>query len=485
MPRIPLEIPLGFYQDESLALSGQRCINWIPTVSEGPADNATSLKQPYGLSVFAETNLGACRGKWVVMGVDYSVNGNNLVSISSTGVATNLGTIAGSVRVDMADNGTFLVVVVPGSNGYVYDTSSNLLTQITDPDFQVSDTVRFYRGVFVFTASDGKQLFTSNLNQPLVFDALDFGSAEGDPDRIVTQIVDHDELSVIGEETTEVFRFVGGAGFPLQIISGAFTEKGAHSKYGAAEFDSTYVFIGGGKNELTSIWRQTSSSSSVKISTNAIDNAIQKFTKEEVAESFVMTFSKQGQFFAIFTFESTRIPSRTFVYNGTASGLSGRSVWFELQTGLTDNSWRANAITKAYGKLLVGDSVDGRIGLIDDSVFTEYGDTTLKQATTKPFSSNGNSIFAGEFEATLEAGVGVTTGQGSSPVVMMEFSDDQGRNFTGPFKRDIGKIGDYGHETIWRRQGRFPNSRSIRLTITDPVNSNLIRLASTPELGAD
>jgi len=68
---------------------------------------------------------------------------------------------------------------------------------------------------------------------------------------------------------------------------------------------------------------------------------------------------------------------------------------------------------------------------------------------------------------------------------MMEFSDDQGRNFNGPFKRDIGKIGEYGHETIWRRQGRFPRSRAIRLTITDPVNSNLIRLASTPELGSD
>ena len=77
MPRLPLEIPLGFYQDESLALSGQRCINWIPTVSEGPADNTTSLKQPSGLSVFAETNLSICRGKWVVNGIDYAINGNS------------------------------------------------------------------------------------------------------------------------------------------------------------------------------------------------------------------------------------------------------------------------------------------------------------------------------------------------------------------------------------------------------------------------
>lgn len=483
--RVGIEIPLGFYQDESLALSAQRCINWIPTVSEGPSLNATSLKQPYGLSQFADTAKGPCRGKWVVNGIDYSVNGDSLVSISSAGIVTVHGTITGTNRVDMADNGTYLVIVVPGGNGFVFDTTTSVLTQITDPDYQTSDTVRFYRGVFVFTASDGKQLFISNLNQPLVFDALDFGSAEGDPDRIVTQVVDHDELSVIGEQTTEVFRFVGGTGFPLQIIPGAFTEKGAHSKYGAIEFDSTYLFIGGGKNELTAIWRQTSSSSAVKISTNAIDNAIQKFTKEEIAEAYGMTFSKQGQFYAVFTFESTRIPSRTFVYNGTASGLSGNSVWFELQTGLNNNSWRANSITKAYGKLLVGDSIDGRIGVIDDSVFTEYGNAILRQATTKPFSQNGAVIFAGEFEATFQHGVGLTAGQGSDPVVIMDFSDDQGQTFSNEFKRPIGKVGEYGHESVWNRQGRIPNSRTVRLTVTDPVNANLIRLAATPEIGYD
>ena len=485
MPRTAIPIPLGFYQDESLALSGQRCINWIPTVSEGPALNQTSLKQPYGITQFADTLVGACRGKRTVKEVDYSVNGNSLFSINSDGTVTNLGTITGTARVDMDDNGTSLLIVVPGGDAFVFDNSSTTLGQITDPDFQTSDTVRFYRGVFVFTTTDGKQLFVSNLNQPLVFDALDFGSAEGDPDRIVTQIVDHDELSIIGAETTEVFRFIGGADFPLQIIPGAFTEKGAHSKYGVAKFDSTYLFIGGGKNELTAIWRQTSSSSAVKISTNAIDNAIQEFTKEEIAESYIMTFSKQGQFYAIFTFESETIPSKTFVFNGTASGLSGSSIWFELQTGMTDNSWRVNAITKAYGKLLCGDSVDGRIGFIDDTVFTEYGDNIKRQATTKPFSQNGTSIFAGELEATLEAGVGLTTGQGSDPKIMMDFSDDQGKTFSSTFTRDIGKIGEYGHETIWRRQGRFPNARSIRFTVTDPVNANLIRIAATPELGVD
>ena len=484
MARVPLPIPLGFYQSKSAPLSSQRCINWVPTIPQGEALNNRALMQPSGITLFSTTGFGACRGAWTMAGVPYFVMGNTLLSVSKLGVTTVHGEITGSVRVSMADNGEFLVIVVPGGDGYGYSNEANTLTKVVDPDYQLSDSVTFYRGFFVFTTTDGKQLFVSNLNQPLTFDALDFGSAEGDPDRIITQIVDHDELSIIGSKTTEVFRNVGGADFPLQIIPGALTQKGAHTKYGVVKFDNTYMFIGGGENELTAIWRQSSSSSASKISTDAIDNAIQNFNEDEISTAFTMTFSKGGQFFAVFSFNSTRVPGKTFVYNGTASTLAGSPVWFEFQTGMTDAPWRVNAITKAYGKLLCGDSLDGRIGEIVDDVYTEYGNAVLRQAALKPMSQDGMKIFAGELEADFEAGVGVTIGQGSNPVVIMDFSDDGGRTFSNEFKRFLGKIGEYGHETVWNRQGRFPNARTIRFTVTDPVNANLIRIAATLELGS-
>ena len=377
-----------------------------------------------------------------------------------------------------------LVIIVPGGDGYGFNKDTDTLTEVTDPDFQTSDTVGFYRGFFVFTTTDGKQLFVSNLNAPLTFDALDFGSAEGDPDRIVTQIVDHDQLSIIGAKTTEVFKSIQTADFPLQIIPGAFTQKGAHTKYGAVKFDNTYMFIGGGENELTAIWRQTSSASASKISTDAIDNAIQKFNEAEISEAFTMTFSKKGQFFAVFSFNSNRIPGQTFVYNGTASALSGSPVWFEFQSGITDAPWRVNAIVKAYGRLFCGDAIDGRIGELVDNVYTEYDNAVLRQAATQPFSINDFSVFAGEIEATFQAGVGLTTGQGSDPVARMDFSDDGGRTFSNEFKRFIGKIGEFGRETVWRRQGRVPKFRTIRFTVTDPINANLVRIAATPEQGS-
>ena len=481
MARTPLPLGFGFYQSESLPFSAQRCINWIPIVSEGSSLNVTALFQPPGLKVFADTDLQENRGGMEMKGVPYFVNGNSLISLSSSGAVTNHGAIEGAGRVSLANNGQYLVIVVPGGKSYAFNNRSSTLAQITDIDFRTSDYVVFKDGYFVFAASDGSVFFNSSLNDPFTYDALEFGSAEINPDKIVALHVNHNELFVPGAETIELFDNVGGAGFPFQRINGANIQKGVHAKFSLVEFDNTFCFAGGGLNEKTAIWKVTGSSSATKISTDAIDSEIQKFTRDEIESAFALTSARRGQFLAYFTFESERIPSRTFVYNATASALSGGSIWFELQTGLDDNRFSVQSIVSVYGKLLVGDQSTGIIGELDDNTFTYYGDPIFRRMQTAPFSQDGLPIFSGEFEATFESGVGLNNG--IDPVVLLSYSDNGGRVFKGDFARGIGKIGEYGQQTVWNRQGRFPVSRSVQLTVTDPVKANLIRLAATAEIG--
>ena len=109
MPRTSLPLPLGFYTSPSRPMSVQRCINWEPTVAQAPALNNAALMQRPGIPLFA-TASGKNRGSWVVDGLPFFVNGNTLNSISSTGITTPIGTIDGTNRVWMADNGTILVI---------------------------------------------------------------------------------------------------------------------------------------------------------------------------------------------------------------------------------------------------------------------------------------------------------------------------------------------------------------------------------------
>lgn len=491
MPRVPLEIATGFYESESLPLNAQRCINWIPVIPQpqGESLNPRALFGRPGLKTFG-TLTGSNRGSIRANKVPYFVNGNALFSTDSAGNETNHGFIEGSGRVSMATNTTIdgvtkIAIVVPGGKGYVFVSPANTLTEISDSDFQPSDTVVFKDGFYVFTASSGLTFFNSALNDPLTIDALDFGTAEIKPDLIVAGHVNHNELFILGEDTIELFQNVGGAGFPFQRIPGANIQKGLHAKFGVVEFDNSFVFIGGGENECSAIWRASGSSSANKISTSAIDHAIQEFNEDEISNASAMTYARNGNFFAIFTFESSRIPSKTFAYNATASALAQRSIWFELQTGTTDNRWRVQSIVKAFGKLLCGDQTSGIIGELDDDTFEDYGEVIFHQKSSRPFSNFGTSIFADGVELTLESGVGLTTGQGSDPVVRMGFSNDGGRTFSSEFSRRFGKIGEYGRRVVWRRQGKIPVQRVLRFTMTDPVRSNLLQLSVNAESGVE
>jgi hypothetical protein len=418
-------------------------------------------------------------------GVGYFINGSRLYSLTTAGVIVDIGTITGTGRVSLANNGQFLVIVVPGGDAFAYDNVADTLAQITDIDFITSSTVVFKDGFFVFSAADGSVFFNSALNDPFTYDALDFGTAEINPDRIVALHVNHNELFVTGEETVELFQNVGGSGFPFQRIPGANIQKGIYAKFSLAEFDNTFVFVGGGENEEPAIWKVTGSSSVQKISTSAIDNAIQKYNETEIEDAFSWTYSEGGNFFVGFTFESSRIPSSTFVYDATTSALSGGSTWHERQTGANDNRWRVNSIIRLGGKLLVGDQIDGRLGELDLETFDEYGDVLFWLKSTSPFSNQGKRSFFGEIEVFMEAGVGLTTGQGSDPVVRMAFSDEGGApgTFSSEFSRNYGKIGKRKQRTIWRRQGDIPNQRVLQFSGSDPVKRNILKLEANAEGG--
>ncbi|MGY8962545.1 MAG: packaged DNA stabilization protein [Rhodospirillales bacterium] len=470
-----LEIATGFYQSESLPLVAQRCINWEPIVPQAAALNQRALRDVYGIDTRTLTGsaiTGINRGAQVVSGVPYFINELSLYSFDADNVGTNHGVINGSGRVSLANNGRYLVIVVPGVTAYVFDNSDSSLAEITDINFQVSDTVTFKDGYFIFTATDGEQFFVSNLNQPLVFSALDFGSADVRPDKIIATHVNRNELFVCGEDTIELMQNIGGSGFPFQRVRGGDIQKGVHAKFSLVDFDNSFVFLGGDVNELTAVWR--AGGGVTKISTSAVDKAIQDYTEDEIAEAFCFTYAYGGNYFLALTLESTRIPSRTLVYDATTSALTGQQTWHERQTGVVDDRWRVASLVSAYGDLIVADSIDGRIGTLNKDTHTEYSDPIFRQKTSMPFQIDQMHLFVSEMKLTMESGVGTIAGL--DPQIGMEFSDDNARTFSTRYMRSYGKIGQYEKIPSWRRQGRVPRARVLRFTTTEPIRSHLLRL---------
>ena len=68
----------------------------------------------------------------------------------------------------------------------------------------------------------------------------------------------------------------------------------------------------------------------------------------------------------------------------------------------------------------------------------------------------------------MEKGVGLLTGQGKNPVIMMQMSDDGGKTWSSEMWGDIGTLGDFMFNVEWNMLGSAL-SRIFRIKTSDPV----------------
>lgn len=450
-----INLPSHFYEAESLPLSAQRLVNLYAEPGPPLGKSRFALLGSAGLKPFGNVGQGPIRGMGVLNEFLYVVSGTELYYVTSGGAGTLIsgGPIIGDKRVDMSPGRTEMAII-NDSQGWVVDTA-NTLTQITDSDFQISSSVTHIDSYWVYSVADSKTFFLSNLNNALAYSALDTADKEASPDEIRAVFRDHRELWVFGKETTEIWYNAGDLDFPFTRISGAFIERGCLAAKSIASDDNTLFWLGDDK-----IVYRAAGYSPQRISTHAIEEAIQNETSPEDAFSFVYTV--RGHKFYVLRFENC-----CFEYNLATQRWNERQS-FDLPT------WRANAFANAYGKNLVGDSQTGRIYELDPDTFDENGETIQRIAAFPPVGDDVPRIFNSRLQIVFESGVGLTTGQGNDPQAMLRWSDDGGRTWSNEHWVTIGKKGNYLTRALWRRLGRF-RSRVYEVTVADPVKVSMIK----------
>ena len=473
--KVPIPIANGFYESESLPISAQECTNWYPNIVQASGLSQETLFGTPGANQLKTTGIIAQinRGSHAKNSIPYFVNGNGLYIFgrvvaadgTETFSTTLLGTIEGSGGVSMADNGTQLMILVPGGKGYIYDEDAGTpFLEITDADFIANGAPQycvFIDGYFAVT-TDSRKWAISALNDGMSWNALDFSSAESDPDIIVAPIVFRNHIFITGSETTEAFQNApNGAGFPF-VRSNIFMSKGCFAPLTLISAHNTFMMIGGGVNESPAVWEFTGASFQ-KISTTAIDNILSGLSPEAIAAAFSFTYGDKGAYFVGFTADDY-----TFVYDVITQR------WHQRKSTIGGKQlrWRVNSLVTAYGRVLVGDSQDGRIGELDSNVYTEYGDNIQRVIATQPFANLGNSVRVPSIELTIESGVG--NSDRPDPMISMDVSRD-GKTFTYERSRSMGKIGEYNRRAIWFKNGRFPRFTVFRFKFSDPVKPVIIK----------
>jgi len=475
MPVTQLPIANGFYISDSLPIAAQECTNWYPNIVQGQALSQETLFGTPGLTLLATSGTldNENRGGHEMAGKPYFVNGGRLYRLDQTIVFDQvtynlvfLGDISGTGRVSMADNGTQLMILVPGGDGFIYNHVTDTFSQITDSDFTANGApqfVVFIDGYFLVT-TDSKKFIVSAINDGLSYNALDFGTAESDPDDIVAPVVYKNQLFISGRQTFEAFQNIGGADFPFSR-TGLFLQKGCFAPYSLVNAQDTFMWVGGGENEGPAIWA-LNGNSTTKVSTTAIDSILSKLTDSQLFNIFSWAYANKGAYFIGFS-----LPSTTLVYDTTSQRWHERKSLIDGSLGV----FRASSVVKAYNIILCGDSIDGRIGELDSDVYTEYENAIIRRVATQPFQNNMQSIFFPTLELTVESGVGNV--DAPDPQITLERSKD-GKTWSGPIARSIGKIGEYSRRAIWRRNGRASRFEIFRFTLTDAVKPVIIQLTA-------
>jgi hypothetical protein len=279
---------------------------------------------------------------------------------------------------------------------------------------------------------------------------LQFATAEASPDRLVCKITDHVLEILFGTNSVEVWDNATISGFPFQRAINGYVEIGCFNGKSIAKLDNSVVWLA---NDYTV--RRLDGVTPVRISHHGIEQLIQDST---ISTANAFSYSQGGHLFYVLSFNEV-----TVVYDATTQK------WHERQTYGYDN-WKAGSHASVYGYELVGHSGTNQIGILSKDTFSEWSGVQRMSWRYQPIYNDEKRAFHDCLEVGLKTGVGLTTGQGSDPEMMMRYSDDSGMTWIDLANKRIGPIGTYRTKVKWDRNGSTNSARVYEGAVSDPVD---------------
>ena len=448
---------------KSKNVSSQQRTNLYTEIDEDPETTTIHLYPTPGTVLSLSLGSEPSRGFRAIGNFRYIVNRNSLYKVANDNTFTNVGTLLTSTgRVSMSDNGTQLIIVdgtagAPGG-GYIYNMNTLVFAQITDVDFPGGDTVDFLNGYFIVNKPNSGEFWISALYDGLVWDVLDFATAESNPDNLVAIQVNNGQLILYGDKTTEFWGDSGALDFPFARIGAAAVEWGLAARWSLVKFIDAVIFLG--KNRLGAVQVFVMDQGvAVPVSTPNIDYLFSQYAKtSSVADATGLSYMISGHPMYQINFPSINV---SWCFDGKSKE------WHQLKTGTGRHvaEIQYNHLDTSY----VTSYLDGSLYRFDDTVYSDNGQLISREIVTR-HQLTGNWSVLDELWLEMEAGVGLTIGQGSDPVIMMQYSKDGGHVWSQEIWVPFGKIGEYSRRAVWRKLGRA-RDWLFRFVITDPVKT--------------
>lgn len=447
-------------------------------------------------------------------GLTYSVTNDTLnVSAVASGVVY-LGQTVQGVGVPAGTVITALLTGAGGAGTYTISSSAFIGSETmyginfsvlpsTDGAFSGANTVDVMDNYIVYNNPTTQQWGSTDLLSP-ISPQTSYSLKDGAPDDLVALIVDHREVYLLGEVSSEVWTDVGAVPFPFQRIPGTSTQHGIAAPFSLARLGNSFAYVSRNNRGQAQIM-QMNGYKPERISTHAVENSL---TNKYVDDAIAWTYQLEGHEVYVVTFPTLNL---TWAYD-IASGM-----WHKWLYTANDNTYqrhRGNCCAVFQGMVLVGDYENGRIYELDKKNYTDNGQNVRRLRRAPHLVTDFQRQYFDELQIQFQPGVGTTglsqpTGDiylttpyiiypdatftigpfqtyiigysitvnnsitTTNPQAMLRWSNDGGSTWSKEYWVSIGQLGKYRNRAIWRRLGTA-RDRVYEVSITDPVNAVIV-----------
>ena len=463
--RIPLFGQTGeeLYDDASSQLTQ----NWYPHISQ-EAKSGLMLYPTPALSVEV-SNIGlstvVIRGMIEYGGKLYVVSGGTFYRVESTGAFVALGTLNTNLgRVQLAHNGVnngHEILIVDGTNGYIYDSVLGTVVQIADGDFpQTATHAQFIDGYFVVNdPSITGQFAISNLYEGTIWTGTDIATAERSPDKLQAVIVSDRVLYLIGEKTLEVWLNTGNPDFPFAPMQSGFSQWGTIAPHSPAEAAGIVFWMAHNEEGCGQVVMANGGQVQI-ISTSGI--AAQLGKCKTLEDAYGWTYQYHHHTFYVLTLPTEQ---KTFVYDITTQKWHR---WSTKDTGYH----KASHHIHVYGKHYVGDNSSNTIYSLDWDSYKDGDENIVRIRRSRNITNDDPSKHLMHRAVHIDTKEGVGNADQPDPQLKLRWRDDNGA-WSSYHSRSMGKIGERSKRLIWRRLGKSKD-RVYEISTQDPVKCVLI-----------
>jgi hypothetical protein len=521
----------------------------VTNVSSGTLAIGQSL---YGIGILPETVITAL-GSGTGGAGTYTINRSQTVASESmssatvgarvtatiagtlmtvSGVATGALHVGQTIQGAGVTLGTIITALGTGTGGvgtYTLSTSSTVSVGVTmyglnfsvlpstDGAFSGANTVDVIDNYIVYNNPTTQQWGSTDLLSP-ISPQTSYSLKDGAPDKLVALIVDHREVYLMGEISSEVWTDVGAVPFPFQRIPGTSTQQGIAAPFSVSRLGTSFAYVSRNNRGQAQIM-QMNGYIPQRISTHAVENTL---SHHYIGDAIAWTYQLEGHEVYVVTFPSLQL---TWAYDIASQ------MWHKWLYTADDNTYqrhRGNCCATFQGLVIVGDYANGKLYELDKTNYTDDGQNVRRLRRAPHLVTDFQRQYFDELQIQFQPGVGTTGLSGpaqltssntiylgntytiapsaeldieaektyilatqesisffttDNPQAMLRWSNDGGSTWSNEYWVSVGKLGKYKNRAIWRRLGTA-RDRIFEVAVTDPVKFVIVS-ANLKSYGAD